>query len=80
MMKIENNTNEKIRIYTKLAQTFVILTLPIILLVFRNSLKYALILSTIPFAIGIFFLFTTGLQYILYKSRKKTPDNTISRK
>lgn len=74
-------SDKKIKYYVKISQTTAILTLPVILLIFRNSLRYVLILSAIPFAIGIFFLFTTGLQYMLYKSRqKKKIDNMVSRK
>ena len=46
---------KKLEFYIKLAQIFTIFTLPIILLAFRSSLKYILILSSIPLIIGIFF-------------------------
>lgn len=44
----------KLEFYTKLAQIFTILALPIILLACRSSLKYILLLSSVTFIIGIF--------------------------
>ena len=64
----------------KLAQIFTIFTLPIILLALRSSLKYILILSSIPFIIGIFFFLQLECITYYINHEKKKPDNMISRK
>lgn len=76
--KSEIPDRKRIGAYVKIAQIVVILTLPF-MVIFPKLFKYIIILSSLPWAIGIFFLLRLGLQYISYKLRQKRTTNVTSR-